>query len=583
MLIRLGFLVAASIAAFTVKQITIKYSKPPSSSAKTSDIVDENFKYCNGEERKKYILQDSKYSLEKETVEDVPNILRNHYQLTNSMQKMPSEKPSEERSELECLRSLVNEMEETQENLSTNLLVCYGFKEQEMEIVELKDHLNEKRIEINKLSFTKNYLKAESKKLQEEITQGVVIKKQLEKARIKIRDLEQKIEMNANQRNGILTMLNDQVESIQTDPNPGGDADIQKKLNAWTDLQLEAMELHRRHKELQLEKRILAIKVVVAEARIASVLNTTESEVVRRIRIEGDASWLTNENLLKQVEELQKDRFNVVEELVYQRWVNACLRYEIQNHQMPFRKKHSTCQVKPVSYPCSPTESNDSYNRLEVRSRSEKRRSLIHKLKRWRRNLDNFSVASSLSRSFRSSSKETPSSESTRSRRSSFSVSSFGGSTLRNIRNRVSFTAVRDKSARGSPETENIPIRRRRVSFNDALNTSVTLPDRTSSLVGILDNKYLTDVDCEKIVFEIEKPVEESGSDLLSISKTEIEETIEGVSNITDATPRILKSDDTTLNPVQLDLGLLRFDATFVVVVIVVFLLYILYLNVSVF
>lgn len=42
-----------------------------------------------------------------------------------------------------------------------------------------------------------------------------------------------------------------------------------------------------------------------------------------------------NEDLCRQVEGLQNDRFTEVEELVYLRWVNACLRYELRNSQVP--------------------------------------------------------------------------------------------------------------------------------------------------------------------------------------------------------------------------------------------------------
>ena len=40
-----------------------------------------------------------------------------------------------------------------------------------------------------------------------------------------------------------------------------------------------------------------------------------------------------NEELKKEIEQLQTDRCADVEELVYLRWVNACLRYELRNYQ----------------------------------------------------------------------------------------------------------------------------------------------------------------------------------------------------------------------------------------------------------
>lgn len=42
-----------------------------------------------------------------------------------------------------------------------------------------------------------------------------------------------------------------------------------------------------------------------------------------------------NENLAKEVESLQSDRCADAEALVYLKWVNACLRYELRNYQPP--------------------------------------------------------------------------------------------------------------------------------------------------------------------------------------------------------------------------------------------------------
>lgn len=60
----------------------------------------------------------------------------------------------------------------------------------------------------------------------------------------------------------------------------------------------------------------------------------------RVIHSSGDIKKLkhVNEDLAKQVEGLQTNRFNEVEELVYLRWVNACLRYELREYQLPSSK-----------------------------------------------------------------------------------------------------------------------------------------------------------------------------------------------------------------------------------------------------
>ncbi|XP_006663710.3 protein CHUP1, chloroplastic-like [Oryza brachyantha] len=56
--------------------------------------------------------------------------------------------------------------------------------------------------------------------------------------------------------------------------------------------------------------------------------------------LQEDRKKLThaNEDLTKQVEGLQTNRFSEVEELVYLRWVNACVRYELRNYQTPSDK-----------------------------------------------------------------------------------------------------------------------------------------------------------------------------------------------------------------------------------------------------
>ncbi len=45
-----------------------------------------------------------------------------------------------------------------------------------------------------------------------------------------------------------------------------------------------------------------------------------------------------NQDLCQQLEGLQNDRFSEVEELIYLRWVNACLRYELRSFQSPTGK-----------------------------------------------------------------------------------------------------------------------------------------------------------------------------------------------------------------------------------------------------
>jgi hypothetical protein len=66
--------------------------------------------------------------------------------------------------------------------------------------------------------------------------------------------------------------------------------------------------------------------------------NLLQSDLVAEAEARTAAVRHANEDLAKQVEGLQMDRFSEVEELVYLRWVNACLRYELRNYTAPAGK-----------------------------------------------------------------------------------------------------------------------------------------------------------------------------------------------------------------------------------------------------
>lgn len=54
---------------------------------------------------------------------------------------------------------------------------------------------------------------------------------------------------------------------------------------------------------------------------------------VQALREESQLLRQQNENFRKEIDQLQASRCTDVEELVYLRWINACLRYELRNYQ----------------------------------------------------------------------------------------------------------------------------------------------------------------------------------------------------------------------------------------------------------
>jgi DNA repair exonuclease SbcCD ATPase subunit len=184
-------------------------------------------------------------------------------------------------SELERLQKLVKELEEREVRLEGELLEYYGLKEQESDILEIQRQLKIKTVEIDMLNITINSLQAERKKLQEEIARGVSAKKELEVARNKIKELQRQIQLEANQTKGQLLLLKQQVSGLQAKEEEAvkKDSEIEKKLKAVEELGVEVVELKRKNKELQHEKRELTVKLDAAEARIAALSSMTEVRV----------------------------------------------------------------------------------------------------------------------------------------------------------------------------------------------------------------------------------------------------------------------------------------------------------------
>ncbi|KAJ0865994.1 putative protein CHUP1 [Helianthus annuus] len=340
MIVRVGFLVAASIAAYAVKQVNVK--RPPSTSVKKSAGKDEE------EEEKEEVklisglinVQPNSPDFEDDILPEFADLLSGEIDIPYDKDRVYEAEMANSENELERLRNLVKEFEEREVKLEGELLEYYGLKEQESDVVELQRQVKIKTVEIDMLNKTISTLQTERKKLQEEVLQAASYKKELNSARSKIKELQRQFQLEANQTKGQLLLLKQQVGILQTKEKDAvrKDIDIDKKLKTLKELEVDVVELKRKNRELQHEKRELVIKLDAAEARIATLSSTTETEMVANVREEVNKLKHTNEDLLKQVEGLQINRFSEVEELVYLRWVNACLRFELRNYETPAGK-----------------------------------------------------------------------------------------------------------------------------------------------------------------------------------------------------------------------------------------------------
>ncbi|KAF9618218.1 hypothetical protein IFM89_000853 [Coptis chinensis] len=549
MIIRLVFLVAASVAAYAVKHIGSQSPKKPDSLIRPSEKGEPCFEQQQDEEDCRQFT-DSNVNPEKghggeekdeeeEEKERKRKRKKSEAQAeTNRIYEIEMEKNA---NELERLRNLVKELEEREVKLEGELLEYYGLKEQESDIVELQRQLKIKTVEINMLNISINSLQAERKKLQEEIAEGAAARKELEMARNRIKELQRQIQLESNQTKGQLLMLKQQVTGLQAKEQEAFKiAELEKKLNSMRDLEVAAMELKRKNRELQHEKRELTVKLATAEGRVAELSNVTESDMVASSREEVNNLRHANEDLSKQVEGLQMNRFSEVEELVYLRWVNACLRFELRNYQTPVGKTSARDLSKSLSprsqekakqlmleyagsergqgdtdlesissLPSSPgsedfdnTSMDSSTSRI---SNFSKKAGLIQKLKKWGKSKDDSSVLSSPGRSLGGYSPSRPSF----SHRSSVSRGPLESLMLRNASDSVAITTFgKEQDPTDSPETPNLPRIRTGVASSDSLNTvASSFQLMSKSVEGVMDEKYPAYKDRHKLALEREKAI----------------------------------------------------------------------------
>ncbi|XP_006826759.2 protein CHUP1, chloroplastic [Amborella trichopoda] len=229
------------------------------------------------------------------------------------------------------LRNLVRVLRERERSLEIQLLEYYGLKEEETAVRELQNRLKINSMEAKLFSLKVESLQAENRRLQAQASDYSRVMAEVESARAKIRLLKKKIRVNAEQAKDQLSVMKQRVEMLQARELEASknDQETVKKLHMLRDLEDQIMESRRENARLQHENSELMLRIESAEALASTCLADPE------VGATEEASLLRekNENLAKELERLQTDRYADVEELVYLRWVNACLRYELRNYQ----------------------------------------------------------------------------------------------------------------------------------------------------------------------------------------------------------------------------------------------------------
>ncbi|CAI9114237.1 OLC1v1014909C1 [Oldenlandia corymbosa var. corymbosa] len=243
-----------------------------------------------------------------------------------------SNERTDQEQEIKRLRDMVTTLTERERCLEIQLLEYYGLKEQETAVMELQNRLKINNMEAKLFNLKIESLQADKKRLEEQVADYAKVVTELEAAKGKIKLLRKKLRSEAEQNREQILALKERVSKVQdAEKNAlSTDSDIQSKLHKLEDFEEEMKELKESNESLRVENSALAQKIDYLQTIASSILDDEETQTLRE---ESNRLRIQNEDMAREMEQLHAARVADIEELVYLRWINACLRYELRNYQ----------------------------------------------------------------------------------------------------------------------------------------------------------------------------------------------------------------------------------------------------------
>uniref|UniRef100_A0ACD5VIA1 Uncharacterized protein n=1 Tax=Avena sativa TaxID=4498 RepID=A0ACD5VIA1_AVESA len=222
-----------------------------------------------------------------------------------------------EREEVDRFKDLWLSLVEREERLELRMMDLDDLREQEATVRELENRVGVAAVESRLLELKVSSLGEENEKLKAQASELDAVRDQLGRAKEKLRLLKERLQVEREEAQHEAAALRERVMEL----GKNGE-DREKELAA------EAASLRKANAELKEENRELAQMLQDAEQVSSTVSLVHEEDVV------DEANYLreTNERLTRQIEQLHSDHCAHVEELVYLKWVNACLRHDLRGN-----------------------------------------------------------------------------------------------------------------------------------------------------------------------------------------------------------------------------------------------------------
>ncbi|CAI8608069.1 unnamed protein product [Vicia faba] len=239
--------------------------------------------------------------------------------------------------EIRKLRNKIIMLQERERTLEVQLLDYCGLREQETAVMELQNRLKISNMESKMFNLKVETLQSENKRLEVQVAGQLKLLAELEASKTKVKFLKKKIRNEAEQNKEHIVNLKQKVTKLQELESKAvaNDQEIQMRLEKLNGLEADVEQCRKSSLRLQKENSDLARRLEATQILANSVLEDPEADALRE---ENDRLRRENGELTKELVQLKADRCTDVEELVYLRWLNACLRHEMRNYQPPSGK-----------------------------------------------------------------------------------------------------------------------------------------------------------------------------------------------------------------------------------------------------
>eukprot|EP00850_Spirogloea_muscicola_P017854 SM000157S02084 [mRNA] locus=s157:309210:315274:+ [translate_table: standard] len=236
--------------------------------------------------------------------------------------------------ELWDLRNTVEAMREREVKLEAEVKELFELKRKEEELREQTAAIEQERQEMTVLRKGLADVAAREQRVVKELEDLKKVRRELAEAKAREGELQKQLKEGSTASEVVLLKKVVSDMKAREEEVEAKEKELEKRAQATKDKDMDVVELRRGNKELQLQKRKLSVQLAEMENRL-SRFAVPESQLVLKAQAESKMLRQRIVDLRRQVEALQNNRFSEVEELVYLRWVNACLRYELRDFKAP--------------------------------------------------------------------------------------------------------------------------------------------------------------------------------------------------------------------------------------------------------